>query len=168
MTDAQTLIRDLHPKDLQACMGILDSLPYHFGVEEGREECFKAVETGQGLVAESDGVVAAFLTIQSWYDRSLEITWMATHAAQRGRGLGKALIGRLVDDAREANVEALLVTTLSVSVPEPGVKDGYAQTREFYKSCGFTPIWEPHGWWSDDHQAVLMIKSLSSLQERKH
>jgi GNAT superfamily N-acetyltransferase len=136
-------------------------------VEEGREECFQAVAVGRGLAAEYDGKLAGFLTIQPWYDSAHEITWMATHADLRGRGLGKALIGRLVDDARTSNRAVLLVTTLSESVPEPGVQDGYVQTRAFYRSCGFIPVWEPHGWWNDDHQAVLMIKPLGSLQERK-
>lgn len=54
----------------------------------------------------------------------------------------------------------LLVTTLSESVPEPGVEDGYDRTRRFYRRNGFTPVWEPSGWWDGEYQAVLMVRPL--------
>ena len=56
----------------------------------------------------------------------------------------------------------VLVTTLSSSVPEVGVEDGYARTREFYAARGFLATWEPTGWWNQTNQAVLMVRPLQS------
>jgi hypothetical protein len=53
------------------------------------------------------------------------------------------------------------VTTLSEVTPEPGVEDGYAGTRRFWQRCGFEPVWEPAGWWNEENQAVVMIRSLN-------
>lgn len=33
--------------------------------------------------------------------------------------------------------------------------------RELRTRDGFEPVWEPAGWWDDDHQAVLMLRRLA-------
>jgi hypothetical protein len=50
---------------------------------------------------------------------------------------------------------------VSASTPEPGVDDSYAGTRAFWCRHGFEPVWEPEGWWSEQSQAVLMVRALN-------
>lgn len=158
---APSTVRPLTPADAEACDRIVLGLPYHFGDEGGRRQCAAAVRTGPGLVAEVDGDVAGFLTFRCWYERSAEITWMAVDARRRRSGLGRLLIEELIGRL-DPRVRHLVVTTLSEATPDdPGVDDGYAGTRRFYRSCGFEPVWEPLGWWNDENQAVVMIRLLS-------
>jgi GNAT superfamily N-acetyltransferase len=154
-------VRPLTPGDAVACDAIVGSLPYHFGDPDGRAACAEAVRTSAGLVYEVGGRVAGFLTWRTWYERAVEITWMAVDADHRRRGVGTALLEALAT-AVPPGVRHLIVTTLAETTPEPGVADGYAGTRRFYAAHGFDPVWEPHGWWSERNQAVLMVRSLLS------
>jgi ribosomal protein S18 acetylase RimI-like enzyme len=153
-------IRPLQPADAAACDAIVASLPYHFGLEEGRQACARAVRSEPGLVAVEASEVVGFLTWRAWFEHALEITWMAVHAGRRRRGHGGALVERLAADSA-GRAGYLLVTTLSASSAEPGVADGYAGTRRFYERHGFRPVWEPAGWWSADNQALLMLRPLA-------
>ncbi|HEX3330273.1 MAG TPA: GNAT family N-acetyltransferase [Gaiellales bacterium] len=153
-------VRRLRPQDGPACDTIVASLPYHFGVESGQEACAAAVRREDGLAALTGGEIAGFLTWRPWYRTSREITWMAVHANRRGAGIGRALLEHLAaQSAKQARY--LVVTTLSEATPEPGVADGYARTRRFYERNGFEPVWEPAGWWNDENQAVVMVRSLA-------
>lgn len=156
-----TAVRPLTLDDAVACDGVIRSLPHHFGNEKGRAQCADAVRSQAGLAAVVGGAVVGFLTWQPWFEACWEITWLAVHADHRGRGLGTRLVDRFAALARDEQMRFLLVTTLSPSDPEPGVSDGYARTRAFYGACGFVPIWEPHGWWSEHDQAVVLIRSVT-------
>ncbi len=150
-------VRPLTPGDGEACDAIVASLPYHFGDPDGRAACARTVRTSAGLVCETGGRVAGFLTWRAWYERTVEITWMAVSAERRRQGVGSALVEELAR-ALPPGTRHLIVTTLAEATPEPGVADGYAGTRRFYAKHGFEPVWEPHGWWSDRNQAVLMFR----------
>jgi GNAT superfamily N-acetyltransferase len=150
-------VRPLTPGDAEACDVIVASLPYHFGDADGRAACAEAVRTSPGLVWVTGGRVAGFLTWRTWYGRAVEIAWMAVSADRRREGVGTALIEALAGGL-PPGTRHLIVTTLAEITPEPGVLDGYAGTRRFYEKRGFEPVWEPHGWWSDRNQAVLMIR----------
>ena len=155
---AAALLRPLARNDAEGCDAVIASLPYHFAVEAGRQECARAVRTSDGWVAEADGRVVGFLTVRPWYQQALEITWMAVHADHRRRGIGRALIAELAKRPPD-RVRYLIVTTLSEASPETA-EDSYEGTRRFYRQNGFQPIWEPHGWWDDEDQAVLMLRDL--------
>ena len=153
-------VRPLAPPDAPACDAIVASLPYHFGDEHGRELCAAAVREQAGLVATAGAGPIAFVTWRPWYAAAAEITWMAVHAGERRRGVGRLLVDELVQ-ILPAATRYLVVTTLSERSPEPGVEDGYAGTRRFWQRCGFEPVWEPAGWWNDENQAVVMIRPLN-------
>ena len=153
-------VRSLRPEDAPECDGIIASLPYHFGLDSGRQECAEAVRHQDGLAAVSASAVVGFLTWRPWYRFSREITWMAVNAERRGAGSGRALLDRLAAGSA-AHARYLVVTTLSEASPEPGADDGYARTRLFYGRNGFEPVWEPAGWWDADNQAVLMVRRLA-------
>lgn len=133
-------IRPLRPDDAPACDAIIASLPDWFGLDEGIRECAAAVRTEPGLVVERDGAVVGFLTVVWPSPVTAEISWLAVHAKDRGRGAGTALVARLVDDlTAEGRVRLLLVKTLSDRT-DPGPE--YAATRAFYLARGFRPAAE--------------------------
>ena len=63
---------------------------------------------------------------------------MAVRASARRRGLGRALLGALVDRLRSDGVTELRVKTLSSRDPYPP----YAETRAFYGANRFEAIAE--------------------------
>jgi ribosomal protein S18 acetylase RimI-like enzyme len=155
-----TEVRPLAPSDAEACDAIVASLPHHFGQEEGRRECAAAVRTQRGLVAERDGEVVGFLTVEHRFERAAEITWMAVHAAHRHSGLGRALMDRLVADLRAQNRRLLLVLTVSPSDGPDDVDDGYESTRAFYFASGFELTRDFGGYWSGGDTPALMVRVL--------
>src|ERR1700722_17708670 len=60
-----------------------------------------------------------------------EIKSMHTTAEARGRGVGRALLGHLLDTARERGYRRVLLET--------GTTPGFASARALYESAGFVP-----------------------------
>lgn len=157
---APAQIRPLDPADGAACDAIVASLPYHFGDEHGRDLCAAAVRDQAGFVATLADTPVEFVTWRPWYEATAEITWMAVHARERRRGIGRMLVDAFLAGLG-SGVRYAVVTTLSEATPEPGVNDGYAGTRAFWRRCGFEPVLDPAGWWNDENQAVVMVQPLS-------
>ena len=155
------VIRPLASTDASACDAIALSLPYHFGNAEGRRACAMAVRTEPGLVALDGDDVAGFLTVERHGDTSAEITWLAVRADRRGRGLGRALVGRLRDELRREGLRLLLVFTLGPSTDEGEVADSYAGTRAFYAALGFIPAREFLDLWPGN-AALLFVLPLGN------
>jgi len=134
------VIRPLDPDgDAVACDAIIASLPDWFGMDEGIRECAAAVRSQPGLVAEVGGRVAGFLTLARPYPGTPEISWLAVHARDRRRGIGRALILAVSAQLRATGDRLVLVKTLSDRT-DPGPE--YAQTRAFYLAMGFVPVAE--------------------------
>jgi putative acetyltransferase len=60
-----------------------------------------------------------------------EVKSMHTSAEARGRGVGRALLGHLLDTARERGYRRVLLET--------GTTPGFAAARALYESAGFLP-----------------------------
>ena len=149
-------VRQLSKEDADGCDATIRSLPYFFGQEGGITDCARAVRSQAGLVAaDNTGTVLGFLTQESYYPRSAEITWMAVRHDVRRIGIGRRLITRLVDDASADGIHMLFVITLGPSVREPDVTDGYGGTRAFYERTGFVPLKELDSWGPDSQGRVL-------------
>lgn len=147
------LIRTLdHAGDADACDTIVAGLPEWFGADQGRADCAVAVRSQRGLVAEGAAGIGGFVT---WEMRNgfAEITWMAVRANARRNGLGRALLGALVDQLRAEGIGELRVKTLSSRDPYPP----YAETRAFYRANGFEAI-EELDIWGPENPAVLLAR----------
>ena len=155
-----TTIRALEPADAPACDAIIASLPYHFGLEEGRRDCAAAVRSQRGLVAEHDGEVIGFLTMEPRFDAAAEVTWMAVRADRRHGGVGRALMDRLAADLEAEGRRLLLVLTVSPNDPPDEIPDGYKATRAFYAANGFVLAREFAGYWGDHDTPVLLVRPL--------
>jgi len=153
-------IRQLVVRDAHACDGIVATLPYHFGDEDGRRECAAAVRSQRGLVAQDGAEVVAFLTLEPRFDECVEVTWMAVHADRRRQGIGRALLDRAATDARRSDRRFLLVLTVSPSDGPDEIPDGYQATRAFYEANGFILTRDFPGYWESD-TPVLMVRPLA-------
>jgi GNAT superfamily N-acetyltransferase len=134
-------VRELRPGDAETCDAIILTLPYFFGVESGRQDCARAVRSQPGVVAEVDGEVVGFLTLEPHFDVTWEITWMAVHADHRHRGVGRALMDEAARVAGAAGAQMMSVLTAGPSDPEEH-EDNYDGTRSFYRAMGFVPLQE--------------------------
>ena len=157
-------VRPLTIEDAPICDQIILSLPRHFGYEAGREACAQAVRTSEGWVAALGGRVVGFLTVQIHNATTLEITWMAVHAAWRGQGIGKRLIERLRQETQARGYRLLLVATLAPSYEgdtQGPAEEGYAATRAFYHTVGFLDVCEvPLYWGAGSDPALLLVLPL--------
>jgi ribosomal protein S18 acetylase RimI-like enzyme len=158
-------IRALEGGDAEACDAIVSSLPYHFGLEDGRRECADAVRAQRGLVGERDGRVVGFLTFESRFDEAAEVTWMAVHADERRGGVGRALMDRLAADLEAEGRRLLLVLTVSPNDPPDEIPDGYQATRAFYAANGFALARDFAGYWGDHDTPVLMVRMLGERRQ---
>lgn len=84
------------------------------------------------LFAELDGVTCAYACYGEIADSdgTYELYWLATHSKYQGQGIGKKLIGTLVEHIKSLGGRKLYLKTDS--------KPEYKATRNFYNSCGFT------------------------------
>lgn len=153
-------LRPLAPSDAERCDAIVASLPHFFGDPDGIRDCAAAVRSQRGWVATLDSEVAGFLTVESHFADSAEITWMAVHADHRRHGLGRSLIEHTAAALARDGARMLCVLTLGPSVPEPG-EDTYEGTRAFYTSTGFVPLreLELRSW--NDAYALILARPLS-------
>ena len=143
------IVRELQVADAPACDAVLASLPDFFGLQSGIDACAAAVRGEPGYVADADGEIVGFLTVERPFPDCAEISWMAVQRERRSAGIGTALIEKLVDDARRAGTRLLLVMT-------SGDSDEYVPTRAFYRARGFLPAKTFPGWWESDLPLLLV------------
>jgi len=154
-------IRALDPAtDAESCDRVIASLPYHFGQESGIAACAAAVRSQAGFVADDDGDIVGFITLDPPFPETVDITWLAVRADRRRAGIGRLLIERAVVDARERGATLLMVETVGPSEPDdPGVTDGYDTTRAFYARAGFVQLKEfLFEGWTD--RAIVLVRVL--------
>jgi ribosomal protein S18 acetylase RimI-like enzyme len=152
-------IRPIAPGDAAACDAIVATLPYHFGDEQGRRDCAAAVRSQTGLVAEDHGESVGFLTFETRFETSAEVTWMAVRADRRRTGIGRRLLDRLASVLVADGRRLLVVLTVSPSDGPDDIPDGYQATRAFYEANGFVLARDFAGYWDSD-TPVLMVRVL--------
>jgi putative acetyltransferase len=78
-----------------------------------------------------DGAVLGVAAIKELDADHAEVKSMHTAAEARGRGVGRALLGHLLDTARARGYRRVSLET--------GTTPGFAAARALYESAGFTP-----------------------------
>jgi putative acetyltransferase len=78
-----------------------------------------------------DGQLLAVGALKELDETHGELKSMHTLEEARGQGIGRAVLDRLVDIARERGYERVSLET--------GTMDAFAPARAFYASAGFTP-----------------------------
>ena len=142
----------LHPEHTDACVAIGRALPAWFGIEAGLAAMRVELERGHGFAATRAGRVVGFLTLQSVFPETWEITWMAVPPDAHRQGIGSRLVERAVGHCHGAGGRLLLVRTLADLHPSPE----YARTRAFYRAAGFLRVAVLPEEWDADNPCLLL------------
>jgi GNAT superfamily N-acetyltransferase len=140
------------------CETVLRSLPMWFGIERALLMYARDSAT-MPTFALSDGPhLGGFLTLREHFPEAWDIHCIAVRADARGQGHGSRLLEHAEAWLKERGVRFLQVKTVAAT----SSSSEYAETREFYRCRGFTPIevfptlWDPH------NPALQLIKVLDS------
>ena len=132
-------IRPMTAYDKPAVMSILRDTPEfdpaEIPVAEEVIDCYLTSpgEGYQALVAENDRVSGYIcfgstpLTVATW-----DIYWMAVAKAERGRGIGRAMLSQAEIQILKAGGRLILIETSS--------KPNYLNTRRFYRHNGYRQV----------------------------
>ena len=101
--------------------------------------------------AREDGVLLGCGALKQLTPTEGEIKSMRTTAAVRGRGVAALLLTRIMDDARQLNIERLYLET--------GSQDFFAPARRLYDRHGFTDC-PPFADYTLDPHSVFMQRTL--------
>lgn len=139
------------------CRKITADLPEYFGLPDANESYFKEVEAGINIAAEVGGKYVGLLSLTFPYPKSASIYWMGILKRFHNKGIGKSLFVASEKIVRSKGAEFITVETLSLSEND----DNYAKTYNFYKSLGFTPMFDlqPANY---EYNMVYMIKKLDN------
>jgi len=152
-------IKEMPRPRTQACRAILRALPDWFGIEAYVESYAHDAEVYPTFGAyDVSGALVGFITVRRDSDEAFEVHVLGVAPEHHGQGIGKVLIARAREHAREMGCHALTVKTLGPSKPDPH----YDRTREFYLRCGFQPVDERFDIWPENPFLIMRM----SLRER--
>ncbi|MFC1706488.1 GNAT family N-acetyltransferase [Planctomycetota bacterium] len=152
---ATVAVRPLAECEADTCEQILRALPDWFGIEEAIVQYRRDIEAMETYVAEVNGDLAGFLTLNRHNKHTAEIQVMAVRPESHGLGIGRALVEHAETLLRSRAVEYLEVKTLGPSRPNAH----YEKTRGFYLAMGFLPL-EENKLWGERNPCLIMIKHL--------
>ena len=138
------------------CEAVLRSLPRWFGIEHALL-MYARDSAVMPTFALSEGLhLVGFLTLREHFPDAWDIHCVAIRADARGQGHGSRLLAHAEAWLMERGVRFLQVKTVAETSPDPY----YAQTREFYRRRGFTPIEIFPTLWDAHNPALQSIKVL--------
>jgi GNAT superfamily N-acetyltransferase len=122
---------------------ILRALPDWFGIEESLLEYVADARVMPTWEALLDGESVGFVTVKRHVPGSWEVHCLAVLRPTHGRGVGRALVARVEDEARRAGQRMIHVKTMGPSRPNAE----YAATLRFYEAIGFVALEERMDIW---------------------
>lgn len=121
--------------------------------EEGwnREMIISAFDSGRfyGFVAEENGEVIGFITVDESADATCDIESVYTVKERRNKGVGTALIENVVKKAKNGGFDKIF---LEVNAQNPAFA--------LYLKLGFIKVSVRKKYYSDGNDAIVMVKEL--------
>lgn len=99
-------------------------------------------------VLREDARVAGYLCTWQIADE-LHITNIAVHPDRRHRGLGRTLLGRILDEARQGGVRQVVLE----------VRPSNVEARRLYQSFGFRVVGRRRGYYYDTGEDALVMEA---------
>lgn len=133
---------------------IIRSLPDWFELENGIVEYINGVKNKGFFVAFDKDIAIGFVAIENHNKWTSEIYVMGVLPDKRSQGVGSELINYSWDKIQKSGRKYLIVKTLDSSANDKF----YAETQEFYKKVGFTPLFTSTKIWNPENPCLVMIK----------
>ena len=150
-----SLHRRVNDDQVKTCAAILDSLPEWFGDTRAVSAYLNDLPSLETYLAERDSEIVGFAAVKRNGPNIVEIHVMGVAREERRRGVGRALMNRMVEDLARSGIKSLTVQTLGPSDADPA----YAETRAFYEAMGFVPLQEfRQASWTGP--TLVMVRSL--------
>lgn len=127
-----------------------------FGIEEALQMYARDSALLPTFAAEADSRLVGFISLQEHFPESWDVHCIAVHADHRGTGIGSALLAHSEYWLGRTGVRFLQVKTVAATSPSKE----YAETREFYRAKGFTPLEVFPTLWNPHNPALQLIKVL--------
>jgi len=146
-------LRSMTEDDIPALVSLVADLHEWFNKdvpEQVRADCSRC----DGLVAEAAGTIIGFVL---WLQRIdvCDIKWLAVVRERHRQGIGSRLINALMQTARQAGAERIVVDTLAPTHDY----DPYARSRAFYEARGFQLVGiEPGGFPEGSDKATYVLR----------
>ena len=144
------------PNDVER---IIRALPEWFELEEPVLEYVRAAHVLPSFAAFDGDRVVGVCLVRHHTAVASEIELLAVPPELHRWGIGRRLVGRVVEDLRRAGVELLQVKTFGPS----GDSAEYELTRAFYAALGFLPLEERTDIWGPENPCLISVKPLRPL-----
>ena len=138
------------------CERILRALPDWFGLEAALQGYAEAIPGLPTFLAKTGKQTVGFLSLKFHNPWSAEVYVMGILPAFHHNGIGRALIEKAEEHAKDRNIEYLQVKTLGPSNADAS----YAKTRAFYAAMGFRPLEEFSQIWDENNPCLVMVKKI--------
>lgn len=140
------------------CEEILRTLPMWFGIEEALLMYKRDSGMLPTFAMEEGGRLVGFISLTEHFAQSWEVHCIAVRASHRGKGIGSALLGHSESWLRAKGVRFLQIKTVAAT----SASKEYAQTREFYRAKGYTPLEVFPTLWNPRNPALQLLKVLQA------
>jgi GNAT superfamily N-acetyltransferase len=154
---ARSNVRPAGPGETSRCFEIAERLPLYFSVS-GLEILRGDLEAHDVVVADDDGSVVGFVTLNRKSTAVREISWLAVDPSVHSEGVGSQLIDEAEELCRGDGVSILEVKTLA----EKDGASNYEGTRRFYERHGFSllDVIDPFPGWDPGNPCAIYVKAL--------
>ncbi len=159
MERADLIIRTFKPADQQAARAlILAGLGEHFGwVDETRNPDLEDIAASYAppcrtfLVAVAGDTLVGTGALRRTDRQSGEIVRVSVRRDWRGQGIGRLLVARLLEQAREQGLKRVVVET----------NNDWYDAIGLYRRCGFVP-------YAEDDESIYLALDLDERQVSRH
>lgn len=138
------------------CERILRALPDWFGLETALQNYTETIPSLPTFLAKTGQQTVGFLSLKLHNPWSAKIYVMGILPAFHHNGIGRTLIEKAEEYAKNRNIEYMQVKTLGPSNDDAS----YAKTRAFYAAMGFRPLEEFSQIWDENNPCLVMVKRI--------
>ena len=140
------------------CEDIMRTLPRRFGIEDELHMYKRDTATLTTFAVEHQGHLLGFISLTEHFPQAWEVHCIAVRASHRNQGVGSALLGHAESWLRAKGVQFLQIKTVAAT----SASQAYAQTREFYRAKGYTPLEVFPTLWNPRNPALQLVKVLTA------